>query len=159
MKVRTTSGIGTQHLKPSGTGVSTDLEVLFLERDGDPARPQDPPPGACLPERAGDLSWMMEAISLRTPCIPVLRGSSYMSLTLGGVSPCDGVMVLDLGPPPEQEGVGSGPAPAQHLLSWHSLGTFAAGVNGEGGGSSHFTEEETEVREADGLAQLLFTLI
>ena len=78
---------------------------------------------------------------------------------VGGVSSCDGVMVLDLGPPPEPEGVGSGPAPLQHLLSWHPLGTFAAGVNGEGGGSSHFTEEETEVREADGLAQLLFTLI
>ena len=52
----------------------------------------------------------------------------------------------------------SGPAPAQHLPSWGPLGmgslSLLAGASGEGGGSPHFTEEEAEVREADGLAQL-----
>ena len=32
--------------------------------------------------------------------------------------------------------------------------SLLAGASGEGGGSPHFTEGETEVREADGLAQL-----
>ena len=52
----------------------------------------------------------------------------------------------------------SGPAPAQHLLFQDPLGTgslsLLAGAGGEGGGSSHFTEEEIEIGEADGLAQL-----
>ena len=54
--------------------------------------------------------------------------------------------------------IGSGPAPAQHLLSWDPLGmgslSLLAGASGEGGGAPHFTEEEAEVREADGLAHL-----
>ena len=41
------------------------------------------PQGPRLPEWAGDMSWMMEAISLCTPCIPVLRCSTNMSPTFG----------------------------------------------------------------------------
>lgn len=58
--------------------------------------------------------------------------------------------------------MGSGPAPAQHLPSWDPLGmgslSLLVGASGEGGSSPHFTEEETEVREADDLAQVFLTL-
>lgn len=133
MKVRTTSGIGTRHLKPSGTGVRTDLEVLFLEKDGPCQASGFTTRGMLTGEDWGPVL-DDGGHQLEYPLHPSAQVLLIHVSHVGGVSPCDGVMVLDLGTPPELEGVGLGPAPAQHLLSWHPLGTFAAGANGEGGG-------------------------
>lgn len=71
---------------------------------------------------------------LAYPCIPVLKVLHKHVSHVGGVNPCDGVMVLDLGAPRAGRSR-SGPAPAQHLLSWRPLGTgspsFSAGANGK----------------------------
>lgn len=66
------------------------------------------PLGPHLPEWAGDLSWMIEAISLCTLPSLVLRFFYKHVTNLDSMSPSDGIMVLDLGPPSRAEQEWSG---------------------------------------------------